>query len=240
MKLSRLLFGLSMPLLLCAPVAGAHDFWIEPSTFRPHAPANVTASLRVGENFAGDAVPRRAHRIESFIVRDAAGERAVGGFEGRDPAGVVQVERDGVAVIGYRGKPYPHAISRAKFDQFLREEGIQNIRPRGNGVQRERFQRFAKSILGGSDAAPLGFRYELVVEGDSVRVLYENEPLASAHVAALSRDGRRLAARTGRDGRATLKLGTGVWLVKSVHVLPASEGADYDWDSLWASVTLER
>ena len=30
-----------------------------------------------------------------------------------DPAGVVRIERNGATVIGYRGKPYPHSISRA-------------------------------------------------------------------------------------------------------------------------------
>lgn len=227
-------------LLACAPLAGAHDFWIEPSTFRPSAPSTVTASLRVGDNFEGDVVPRRSPRIESFVVRDSAGERAVMGFEGRDPAGVVRIERNGAAVIGYRGKPYPHEISRAKFEQFLREEGIEGVRPRGNRVQRERFQRFAKSVLGGDVAEPFGWEYELVVEGDAVRVLYDQKPLPNAHVAALSRDGRRLSARTDREGRAKFDLGKGVWLIKSVHVLPAPKGADYDWTSLWASVTLER
>ena len=227
-------------LLMCAPLAGAHDFWIEPSTFRPAAPSTVTASLRVGEDFSGDAVPRRSPRIESFVVRDAAGERPVAGLEGRDPAGVVRIERNGSAVIGYRGKPYPHEISRAKFEQFLREEGIEGVKPRGDRTQRERFQRFAKSILGGNVDAQLGWQFELVVEGDTVRVLYEQKPLANAYVAALSRDGKRLSGRTGSNGRVTLDLGSGVWLIKSVHVLPAPKGDGYDWDSLWGSVTLER
>jgi hypothetical protein len=185
-------------------------------------------------------VPRRTPRIESFIVRDAEGERPVAGFEDRDPAGIVRIESAGTAVIGYRGKPYPHQISRAKFDQFLREEGIEHIHPRGNGAQRERFQRFAKSIVGTGDATPLGFPFEILLEGNVVRVIYEQKPLANTHVAALSRDGRRLTARTDHNGRATFNLGKGVWLIKTVHVLPAPKGADYDWDSLWASLTLER
>lgn len=227
-------------LLACAPIAGAHDFWIEPSTFRPAASSTITASLRVGEDFKGEAVPRRTPRIESFVVRDSVGERPVAGFEDRDPAGVVRIEHAGTAVIGYRGKPYPHQISRAKFDQFLREEGIEHIHPRSTGVQKEHFQRFAKSIVGIGDAGPLGFPFEIVLEGNVVRVLYEQKPLANAQVAALSRDGRRLSARTDREGRVTFDLGKGVWLIKCVHVLAARKGADHEWDSLWASLTLER
>ncbi|HEX6095499.1 MAG TPA: DUF4198 domain-containing protein [Thermoanaerobaculia bacterium] len=226
-------------LLACAPLAGAHDFWIEPSTFRPAAPSTVTASLRVGENFAGERVSRRAERIESFVIRDADGERPVGGFEGRDPAGFVRIDRAGTAVIGYLGKPYPHEVSAAKFQQFLREEGIEGVRPKGKGTQREHFQRFAKSLLGPGDVPPFGWRYELAVEGDVVRALYDGKPLANASIAAISRDGRKLSARTNAEGRAQLALTRGVWLIKSVHVLP-TKAADHDWQSLWASVTLER
>ena len=229
---------------LLAPSALAHDFWIEPSTFRPAAAATFTASLRVGENFEGDAVPRRPSRIVTFAVKNEAGERPIHGFDNQDPAGFVQLDEAGTAVIGYRGTPYPHEISRAKFEQFLAEEGIEHVRPSTNGKQRERFQRFAKSIVQvgntRTNVPAFGFPFELVLDGDTVRVLYNQQPLPNAHVATISRDGKKLAARTDRDGRATLHLGKGVWLIKSVHVVPAPQGADYDWDSFWGSITLER
>src|SRR5689334_18749037 len=44
--------------ILVPRLASAHDFWIEPSTFRPSVGERVTASLRVGEDLRGDAVPR--------------------------------------------------------------------------------------------------------------------------------------------------------------------------------------
>ena len=47
-----------MLIIFVAATARAHDFWIEPSTFHPQVGDAVTASLRVGENFAGDVVPR--------------------------------------------------------------------------------------------------------------------------------------------------------------------------------------
>lgn len=230
--------------VLLAPAAFAHDFWIEPSTFRPAAATTFTASLRLGENFDGEIVPRRPSRIVTFAVRDAAGEQPVNGFANQDPAGYVRIDRAGTAAIGYRGAPYPHDVSRATFEKFLREEGIENVRVTG-ARQRERFQRFAKSIVqvGDTQTRPpaFGFLFELVPDdGDVVSVLYQQKPLPGTLVAAISRDGRRVTARSDANGNATLKLGKGVWLIKSVHVLRAPAGADYDWDSLWASVTLER
>ena len=192
-------------------MGGAHDFWIEPSTYRPAASSMVTATLRVGEDFtAGEALTRRSDLIQSFVVRDAAGERPVPGFEGRNPAGLVRIDRDGAAVIGYLSRPYAHQISRAKFEQFLREEGIQGAKPKGDGEQREQFSRFAKTALGGSDVPALGWPFELVVEGDVVRALYQQKPLKNAQVAARSRDGRSLVARTDANGAVKFDLGKGV------------------------------
>lgn len=231
-------------LALLAVRIHAHDFWIEPSTFRANVGATITASLRVGEHFQGDPVPRRTKRIESFVVRTASGERSVNGLENQDPAGFVRIDEAGTAVIGYRGTPYPHEISRATFEKFLGEEGIDTIRVRKNGTQKERFQRFAKSIVQvgavRTNVPAFGFPFELLLDGDVVRVMYENKPLPNAHVAALSREGKKVSARTDAQGRATLKLGRGVWLIKCVHVTPAPQGADYDWDSYWGSITLER
>lgn len=229
---------------LLARAAFAHDFWIEPSTFRPAPATMFTASLRLGENFEGEIVPRRPSRIVTFTVRDGAGEQPVNGFVNQDPAGYVRIDRAGTVVIGYSGVPYPHDVSRATFEKFLREEGIENVLVTG-GRQRERFQRFAKSIVHVGDrhtrAPAFGFLFELVPdEGDVVRVLYQQRPLPGTLVAAISSDGRRVSARSDAGGNATLKLDKGVWLIKSVHVLPAAPGSDYDWDSLWASVTLER
>lgn len=219
--------------LFVAASANAHDFWIEPSSFRPAQGETVTASLRVGEHFDGDPVIRTTEHLDAFIARDASGTRDVHGFEGEDPAGMLRF--DAPTVLGYRSKGTSHEITSAKFMQFVREEGITGITA-PKGPVRERYYRYAKALLGDAQDAALGFRYELVAEGDTFRVLFEGKPQPKALVAAIDKNGKRVSARTGRDGRATLKLGQGVWLVKSVHVLRKGEG----WESLWASVTLER
>lgn len=232
-----------LSIFLFASTAYAHDFWIEPSTFRPDPGTPFAVALRVGERFEGDPVPRRSARIESFVVRTASGEQAIGGIENHDPAGFVRIDEAGTAVIGYRGKPTPHELPAAKFRQFLEEEGIRGIKP-SEGRQRERFYRFAKSIVEVGDRssmpAPFGWRFELVPTSAGFQLLFEGEPLSGALVTAISAAGKRLTARTGADGTVSFDLGKGVWLLKSTHVLPAPKGSDHDWESLWASLTLER
>ncbi len=235
---------LTASLVLFGQNAVAHDFWIEPSTFRPARRQSFTVALRVGENFEGDPVPRRSPRIESFVVRDRSGERAVNGVENQDPAGFVRIDEAGPVVVGYRGKPTPHELPTPKFVQFLREEGIDGIEPRGPR-QRERFYRFAKSIVQVGDARtedrPFNWRFELVRLDDSrFQLLFEQKPLKAATVFAISADGRKLRARTDKNGTVSFDLGDGVWLIKSTHLIPAAPDSGFDYESLWASLTFQR
>lgn len=194
---------------------------------------------------------RRASRIESFIVRETGGERAVDGIEGRSPAGVVTLGDAGVAVVGYEGKATPHRLAAAAFNQYLREEGLDHLRATSESAQREHFYRFAKTLLhpGRADTIPppLGFRLELQPLSSpfaqrpvKMVLLLDGKPLENALITAYQRDTQqKLTARTNRSGAVTLDLGSGVWLLKSTHVIRA-DAPTHDWESLWASLTFER
>jgi hypothetical protein len=89
---ARLLLLIGVVVFTCyGPPAAAHDFWIEPSSFHPPAGSELAVSLRVGEHFRGEPVPRADPRIIKFVLSCAAGETPIGGFPGTDPAGLVRV-----------------------------------------------------------------------------------------------------------------------------------------------------
>ena len=241
---------LMLAIALLSVSAHAHDFWIEPSTFRPSAGQAITFSLRVGQNFTGDPVPRSAQLLVSFTIRDAGGERPVGGFENLDPAGYFRVDKTGLAVIGYRSKANRLELPAEKFSEFLQTEGIVLIRDLYK-PDREYFYRYAKSIIGSGTAGfdqRFGFRFEIVPESNPLdapllrlRVLFEGKPLAGALVTAIDHGGMRMSARSDSRGRVAFSLPKrGVWLIKSVWIVPAQPGSDVDWESLWASLTFER
>ena len=238
-------------LLLLARIATAHDFWLEPSTFRPAVGQKITVGLRVGQDFAGDAVPRSAGLLDQFTIRDGGGQRAIEGFENLDPAGYLRIEKPGLAVIGYRSKPYPLELPAEKFAEFLRTEGLESVVKFRGQPDREHFFRYAKAIVGVGSAGfdrRLGYRYEIVPETNPLssptlrlRVLFEGKPLAGALVTAIDREGVRLTARSDSHGRVAIAVPKpGVWLVKSVWMVPAPAGSNVDWESLWASLTFER
>ena len=242
----------------------AHDMWIEPATFLPDSGQIVALKLRVGQDLLGDPLPLNPALVNQFVVQDAAGRRPVIGRNGGDPAGLVRVAGNGVLVIGYSSHPSALEQPADKFNQYLKEEGLEAIaalRARRNETgakARELFSRCAKSLVlaGSPGEAPgdrsLGFTLELVVERNPyalrpgqdlpVRLTYENHPLPGALVVAINRlnPSEKLSARTDSEGRVRFRLRRdGMWLVKAVHMVPAAAGAKADWASFWASLTFE-
>lgn len=267
LRLGLLMFRLHLAVaaiaLSGAPVS-AHDMWIEPTTFSPEPDQMVGVRLRVGQDLLGDPLPRDASLINQFVFEDAAGRKPVVGRHGFDPAGFVRAAVPGLLVIGYNSNPSPVELAADKFNQYLREEGLDTVaalRARRNetGVSaRELFSRCAKSlVLSGSPSEaqgdrPLGFTLELIAERNPyalradeelpVRLTYENRPLAGALVVAMNRKNpsEKLAARTDNAGRVRFRLRPdGMWLIKAVHMVPAAAGADAEWASFWASLTFE-
>ena len=259
----RLPLAVAVIALSSAPLS-AHDMWIEPTTFSPGLGEMVGVRLRVGQDLLGDPVPRDPALINQFVVEDAAGRKPVVGRDGADPAGFVRVAMPGLLVIGYSSNPSAIELAADKFNQYLKEEGLDAVaalRARRNETgakARELFSRCAKSlVLSGppSEAQgdrPLGFTLELVAERNPyalradedlpVRLTYENRPLADALVVAMNRlnPSEKLAARTDNDGRVRFRLQPGgMWLVKAVHMVPAAAGANAEWESFWASLTFE-
>jgi uncharacterized GH25 family protein len=250
-------------LLLAAPVALAHDFWIEPSTFRPAAGQIVSARLRVGQKMQGDPVPRVPPYIERFFAKGNAGENPMIGQPGSEPAGLMRVNEPGLHWIGYQSTPTPLTQDAQKFENYLRDEGLDSIiEKRAKSGQtnvegRERFYRCAKSLLATGDAStgfetPLGFTLELVPHANPyalraggelpLTILFRGKPLSNVLIVAMSKDDpeHTVRARSDKRGRASLQLPRGgFWLVKAVHMEPAPKSSGSDWESWWASMTFE-
>lgn len=242
----------------------AHDMWIEPTIFSPEPGQVVGVRLRVGQDLLGDPVPRDPALVNQFVVEDAAGRKPVIGRNGADPAGFLRVAMPGLLVIGYLSNPSAIEMAAEKFNQYLKEEGLDAAaalrarRKETGAAARELFSRCVKSLVlsGAASRAQgdrlLGFTLELVAERNPyaigpgedlpVRVMYEKRPLAGALVVAMNRlnPSEKQAARTGADGRVRFRLRQGgMWLVKAVHMVPAPAGSNADWASFWASLTFE-
>ena len=240
----------------------AHDMWIEPTTFAPDAGEIVGVRLRVGQDLLGDPIPRDPALLREFVVDDSEGRKPVVGRDGSDPAGYVRAGAAGLLVVGYHSHPSSVELPAEKFNQYLKEEGLDAIaafraaRGQSGAGTKEMFTRCAKSLLlSGPPSArqrdhALGFTLELVAERNPyalaagqdlpVRLTYENRPLAGALVVAMNQSNptERQAIRTDSDGRARFHIArSGMWLIKAVHMIEAPAGSKADWASYWASLT---
>lgn len=261
--------GLLLSVVVAATPAFAHDFWIEPTTFRPAPGEVVKLHLRVGEHFVGEPVKRSDAKIERFVVLDpgTGKESPVLGPDGADPAGLLRASGKGVSVIGYRSRHSSVILESAKFEAYLKEEGLEGViearakagKSAEPGV--EIYSRCAKALLAtqagdGGDGkgfdALLGFTLEIVPEANPfalkpgeklpVKLLFEGKPLEGVLVVAInaSDPASRAEARTDAAGRVSLSLGkAGKWLVKGVHMVPVTTRDDAEWESLWGSLTFE-
>jgi uncharacterized GH25 family protein len=243
--------------VLTGPPLLAHDLWIEPTTFLPASGEIVGVKLRVGVDLLGDPVPRDPALINEFVVEDAVGR------DGSDPAGFVRIAAPGMLVVGYRSNPSRVDLPAQKFDQYLKEEGLEAIaaeraRRGQTAAVRELFSRCAKSlVLSGPASATkgdraLGCEIELVAERNPyamtagqelpVRLTYKSRALAGALVVAVNRanPSEKVSARSDQQGRVRLPLPRGgMWLIKAVHMVAAPAGSGAEWSSYWASLTFE-
>jgi hypothetical protein len=221
--------------LLIAPIALAHDVWIEPSSFRPAVGERVTVALRVGQQLQGEPMPRIPALIERFILKGESREIPVIGRAGADPAGMTVVGEPGLQWIGYLSRAYPMTVEAQKFEAYLKEEGLERIiaqRAKKNqsaAPGRERFYRCAKSLLdvpgpdrkstapkSSATPAPLGFTLELqprknpyaLRAGDALplSLTFRGEPIANVLVVALRKDAPEKSVHARTDAAGRVSL----------------------------------
>jgi hypothetical protein len=182
-----------------------------------------------------------------------------------DPAGLLVAYESAWSPITLEPDAFDAYLKLEGLDEPLAKRALLGgAAPEG----RERYARCAKTWIAGTDPEralrPVGLALEIVPLADPVasedpgfRVLYETKPLAGALVRAwrqpLEADVRPLAAaardsvgpvceaRTGKDGTVRLRLiGSGEWLVSTVHMVASADPVAADWESRWASFTFGR
>lgn len=245
-----------------ASTARAHQFWLLPQAFQI-APGTVgRVAAWEGQGFSGTVLSRDPARIARFELVGPTGTTPVVGRSGacteffRAPA-------DGWYELVYEGRPTPHVLPAAQFDEYLEREGLTGVRAYraalGEADQpgRERFTRYAKALVrvgqppaSGGDHA-LGLPLELVAEQDPttlhagdalrVRVLLRGQPLPGARVWAYRQQAGQhvLIATTDQAGNAGVPVEPGTWLLATLYVERAAPGGDADWESHWSSLVMQ-
>jgi len=267
MHLLRVLLCSSTLVALTGRLA-AHEGWLEPDAYHVAPGDSVRLSLRVGENFTGEARPLNTERTAA-LQHFSAGGRTDERPRLPAPPGVTAVEvpltAPGTHLFALDGQPNTIELPADKFLAYLTEEGLDAVVQarrdcgREQTPGRERYRRCVKTLVrvgpvsDGTFAVRTGQRLELVPVTDplaaragatlALTVLFHGQPLAHADVRAWSSPGPdrvTLKGRTDANGVVTLTLPhAGSWLIALVHIVPLKDVPDLDWESSWASLTFE-
>ena len=252
--------------LFCSP-AFAHEFWIEPSKFRPEVGEKVELRLRVGEQFEGQPAPRKNDRIKVFayFAPHEGAPIAISGPDDADPAGGMEIAKPGLYILGFHNTPSRIELEPEKFEEYLKGDGLDWViaeRKRlgeSDKPGRELYSRCAKALLSAGDSDGKGFdrRFDFPLEfipqsnpsavkaGDKLDVLllFNQKPISGVKVSAMRRGAfdKAVSARTDANGVVRLPLDEpGLWLIFAVHMTRAENDADADWQSFWASLTFKQ
>ena len=264
MRSKAALLGLA---LAFAAGAAAHDTWLVPGAFRVTAGQPVKVSLNTSEDFpTSDGAPT-PDRVERFEAVSATGRAEVTGYRVEEKSLVAEVTPGpGLTLVAAVTKPRLIVLEEKDFNTYISEEGLDSIvaaraaRGESFAAGRERYSKVAKlALCAEGDSAserrfrqPLGLRLEIVPltnpcglrAGDTlvVQVMFEGRPLANVGVGAGTTGSHGhhypYRQRTDAAGRAVVRLDrAGPWFVRVLHMVPATEFEDADWQSWFSTLT---
>jgi uncharacterized GH25 family protein len=148
----------AFPLLLLATAALAHEFWLQPASFRVAVGAVVPLKLLVGEGFKGETWPRPTRRVRRFVrfgpasAADSTDLRPALLADSVAPA--LRCPTAGTQLVVLTSAPSFIELPAAEFTAYLREEGLDNaLRYRQQQGEtstkpgREAYRRCAKTLV---------------------------------------------------------------------------------------------
>ena len=250
-----------LALLLAAPPAAAHEFWLAPDAYQVAPGEAIAAATRNGERFSGRSLPFLPARTTRFEIVQGEDAAAAEGRIGDRPALLQAAPGEGLAILVH--ETGDQRVTYDEWDRFRRfaahkgfPEAAEAHLARGlpRTPVRERFRRYAKSLVavGGGQGAdrPLGLRAEIValanpyvddLDAMPVELRYEGRPAPDAQVEVFARgpDGEVgvTTLRTDAAGRARVPVEAGTeYMLDAVFIEPVEDG-DADWMTHWANLT---
>jgi uncharacterized GH25 family protein len=246
---------------LISITSSAHELWLEPEAFITQPNSKLNAHIKVGQKFNGDQFPylrSETKNLKLFLDRKLI---ALTPREGDYPAIQSILKQAGLHVLSYESTP--EKVDYKNFDTFktfLQEEGIWNKWSQKNPDFintdiKENYTRYAKSLIQvgakpGEDFNT-GLLFELIAlntpytNTDKIEILllYNGKPHPNSQITIFHKNKDQTSiskTKTNIHGKATISFEkTGRYLLSSVY-LEKKKSDKADWQSLWASLTLQK
>lgn len=261
MVMSRLI--LAVWWAICASIATAHEFWLEPDSFQVTPGASLSVRLKNGEEFQGTTLSFFPRNIARFDVVTKGAAQPVDGRLGDNPALDAPAPGSGLIVVVHETTPsFVTYKNWAKFQKFADHKDFGDWRTRHAALGypdppfRERYTRHAKALIAVGDGAgadaPRGLLTEFVALTNPyapdfdgamrVQVLLRGSPRGDVQVEVFDRapdDSVSITLhRTDADGIATIPVTPGHdYLFDAVVLEPIAAPDKAVWDTFWAALT---
>ena len=247
--------------------AQAHEFWIQPHSYRLSGEDTLVADVRVGMDFGGNQLAYIPSTINALNITNADGTAKVVGRIGDIPAINTAPEGSGLQILNlFSTSSVLTWDDFQKFDDFVNLHGMGWVLARHaeRGLPdvgfKEAYTRFVKTLVAVGDGAGedrfTGMFFELVAgknpytddmsRGMPITVMFKGQPLPDKQVDLFFRDTAgeltRLSVQSDANGRAVIpNIGDGEYMVNVVHMIePFPEDQTRTgvvWHSLWGSIT---
>ncbi|OSP54321.1 DUF4198 domain-containing protein [Pseudoruegeria sp. SK021] len=245
--------------------AHAHEFWISPDSYQIASGEQVTAHLRVGQNFDGTS---HSYLPANFARFEAGSPDALGPVAGRlgdRPALSMPSGADGLLLIVH--ETADNRVTYANWDLFAgfvaqHDLGDAVAQHKVRGIPEtgflEAYRRYAKSLIAVGDGVgadgQVGLEVEIVAETNpytkpagapvTVRLFEGGVPRGDAQLEVFQRLGPDVTyttLRTDAEGRVEVPVAAASEVLLNFVVLrPVAWDAAENgpaWRSLWASMT---
>ena len=253
--------------LLSAPLAQAHEFWIEPLSYEARVGGKIEGVLRNGEFFKGSSYPFVERSFSRLEIYNRNGRQTFDGRNGHSPALQVKAEKGGLHIAAYASPVQTVTYTEfEKFKSFVDSKGLGHIidQHREEGLSEEKvvetYYRYAKTLIkAGSGAGrdvKVGMPIELVAElnpytsagaeGVRFRLFWLGDPLPDWDVQVFKKSGDAETGdlehyTTDSTGRVFIPAdGGGDFMVNAVQITkprPSDAARNAQWESIWASTT---
>lgn len=248
---------------ICASIATAHEFWIEPESYVVDASDNLVTKLKNGQNFEGISLAFFDRNVARFEVVTGDVRRPVKARMGDNPALDMPAQHTGLTIVLHETTPsFVTYREWEKFQKFADHKDFGDIaaRHQANGFGpppfKERYSRHAKALIAVGDGAgadrAFGLKTEFVAltnpyapdfDGTMrVQVFYEGAIRPDAQVEVFDRDPEGAVTvslhRADSEGMTAIPVTPGHnYLFDAVVLRPAQDSDDAVWETFWAALT---
>ncbi len=247
--------------------AQAHEFWIQPLSYRLAAEEPLIADVRVGQEFGGNQLAYIPSTINALNITNADGTDKIVGRIGDIPAINILPETGGLQILNLFSTSSVLTWDEFQgFDEFVNLHGMGWVLDRHTerGLPdvgfKEAYTRFVKTLVAVGDGAGqdrfTGMFFELVAgknpytddmsDGMPITIMFKGQPLPDKQVDLFFRDTAgeltRISVQSNAEGLAIIpNIGDGEYMINVVHMIEPfpedQERTGVVWHSLWGSIT---